>query len=75
VHYHPHVYTVCVCVCECKCACVCVCVFFVDNTIRLRENKVSCSQDSIGTILFADDQGLIAEAGELRWTLYSEMSL
>ena len=65
---------VCVCVRARVRACVRVCVC-VDNTIRLRENKVRFSQDSIGSILFADDQGLIAEAGDLRWTLYMKYHL
>jgi hypothetical protein len=56
--------------------CVCVCV---DNTIRQRENKVRCylerSQDSIGTIFFADDQGLFVKAGDVRWALYMKYHL
>jgi hypothetical protein len=51
----------------------------VDNTIRQRENKVrsyfEISQDSIGSVLFADDQGLTAKAGDLRWALYMKYHL
>ena len=43
---------------------VCVC----GNKVR---SYFKISQHIIGTILFADDQGLITKAGGLRWALYT----